>query len=186
MKRRNYTFALTKENERIIPIVEKYPKFAYIKHDKDKDAETHYHYYIEFPNPRSLASIAGELGIPAHMIEAVYDKKGILAYLTHENAPDKHHYDKSEIISNFDVEIETDKSKEYFLLLDDAELVMEGKMTPREFMTAHINSFTTLSAFSFLRSFFMLSENYGRNVRACPRSEFHVPGTDKKDKSGTK
>ena len=47
IKRRNYTFALTKDNERIIHIVEKYPKYAYIKHDKDK-AETHYHYYIEY------------------------------------------------------------------------------------------------------------------------------------------
>ena len=105
IKRRNYTFALTKDNDRVSKIVEQYPKYAYIKHDKDTTVE-HFHYYVEFPNPRSLNSLALELNIPANMIQQVFNKTGILEYLTHKNETDKHHYDESEIITNMDLKTE--------------------------------------------------------------------------------
>lgn len=91
-----------------------YPYYAYIWHDKDrkqtpqdlKDPEkgVHVHFYFRFKNQRSFRSLANELQVPVNMIEKVkYGTRAVLEYLTHENAPDKHHYDPSEIHSNFPV-----------------------------------------------------------------------------------
>lgn len=96
----------------ITNIIEQYGKYAWILHDKDVDKEgelkdPHYHIYLEFPNARSLNSIAEELNIPPNMIEVVRDKNGILKYLTHANNPEKYQYDISEIHSNFDIEVAT-------------------------------------------------------------------------------
>lgn len=137
IKRRNYTFALTRDNDRVIKQVEKYPKYAYIKHDKD-NAEEHYHYYIEFPNPRAITAVASELGIPQNMLQQVFDKRGILQYLTHENANDKHHYDKSEIRTNFDItkEVESSENKttheQYWEIVNAISDYNEGKLTFKE------------------------------------------------------
>lgn len=89
--------------------VEQYGKYAWILHDKDCDLETgeviepHYHIYLEFPNPRSLNSIANELDILPNMVEVVRDKRGILAYLTHSRSPDKYQYEHEKIHSNFEI-----------------------------------------------------------------------------------
>lgn len=134
IRRRNYTFALTKDNERVIKLVKKYPKYAYIKHDKD-DAEEHYHYYIEFENARSLNSVARELNIPENMIEQVYSKSGILNYLTHENSNGKYHYDISEITSNFDLKTEINEDgrkcshEDYVLITTTLKQFYEGKIS---------------------------------------------------------
>lgn len=193
IKRRNYTFALTKDNERIIRIVEKYPKYAYIKHDKD-DAEVHYHYYVEFPSPRSLNAVAKELDIPPNMLEQVYSKKGILQYLTHENAHDKHHYDVSEIQTNMDLitEIQPEKQltweqeKELINILADYE---EGKISYRE-MCYKIGEFirTFNLSISFVSLIRLYSSLMRRNGWACqpfrvPCSNTPINGTKKGGKN---
>lgn len=175
IKRRNYTFALTKDNDRVIKIVVQYPKYAYIKHDKDKDTEEHYHYYVEFNNPRFLSAVALELGIPDNMLEQVYSKKGILEYLTHENQPDKYHYSKDEIITNMDFSSETGEI-DLVQEMADYRLVRAGKMSMEEFVLAHNNSFTTLSIFSRLRSYEMLAnaeEKGTEGLVSVPCSTFH-------------
>lgn len=132
IKRRNYTFSLKRDNDRIRKIVEKYPKYAYILHDKD-NTDPHYHYYIEFESPRSLNAVAKELDIPCNMLEQIYSKKGILAYLTHENQPDKYHYNSDTIVSNFDVVKATLDhkldSETYQLILTKADDYLEGRIT---------------------------------------------------------
>lgn len=93
----------------ITEMIEQYGKYAWILHDKDSNPETgelkdaHYHIYLEFPNPRSLNSIAKELDIEPNMIEVVRDKRGILAYLTHSRNPEKYQYEHEEIHSNFEI-----------------------------------------------------------------------------------
>ena len=93
----------------ITGLVEQYSKYAWILHDKDINNETgelkdaHYHIYLEFPNPRSINSIANELDIEPFMIEAVRNKQGIIAYLTHSKSPEKYQYDISEVHSNFEI-----------------------------------------------------------------------------------
>lgn len=187
MKRRNYTFALTKDNSRIIKIVEKFPKYAYIKHDKDS-GEIHYHYYIEFPNPRSLSSVARELSIPENMLEQVYSKCGILTYLTHENSPEKHHYDLSEVVANFDIskELLDDKSKtshdDYWLIVNTLRDFHTGKITfPQLAETLE----PLMRQGTPLRIFDIYSKMLSRNVWAChtfrvPCSNTSVTGTKKK------
>ena len=106
MKTRTVTMSLKQD---ITGLVEQYPKYAWIKHDKDFDRETgelkdeHFHIYLEFPNPRSLNAIANELGIESNMIEVVRNKDGILNYLTHARSPEKYQYDISEVHSNFEI-----------------------------------------------------------------------------------
>lgn len=190
IKRRNYTFALTKDNERIIKIVEKYPKYAYIKHDKD-DAEVHYHYYIEFPSPRSLDAVAKELDIPPNMLEQVYSKKGILQYLTHENAHDKHHYDVSEIKTNMDLITEINNNNEGVtqeqrdLIINTIADYDEGKISYRQLMKIMEPLFNPRNPEAFFKLFISGAR---RNVWAChtfrvPCSNTSVNGTKKGGKN---
>lgn len=120
------------------------PYYAYIKHDKDlggkvdlKDPESgiHYHFYLEYPNARSYASVATELGIPVTMLQGIkVSKKAILQYLTHENDPSKHHYSPEDIHSNFNVveERQADELDSRQLFIDYHDL-RHGKMTYLEF-----------------------------------------------------
>ena len=108
LKSRTITISLKQD---ITPYIEQYGKYAWILHDKDKDLETgegidpHYHIYLEFPNARSLNSVASELGIIPSLIQIVRNKKGILNYLIHANQPQKHQYDMSEVHTNFDLQL---------------------------------------------------------------------------------
>lgn len=110
-KVRYFTFSLVKQNHSVQSKIKEYYdkscKWAYICHDKDTSAEhKHYHYVLMFDSPRSFTSIANDLEIPVTMLQKVWSKKGILDYLTHENDPNKFHYFLSDIIANFDVEVE--------------------------------------------------------------------------------
>ncbi len=134
-KVRYFTFSLTDNNYSVIKIINdnfNYDKWAYILHDKDNSAERkHYHYYLEFENPRSFSSLANTLEIPVTLLQKVYNKKAMLDYLTHENDPNKHHYDPSEIKSNFDVVDERNKpdGPDIDLEFSDYCKMREGKMS---------------------------------------------------------
>lgn len=180
IKRRNYTFALTRDNERVIKIVEKYPKYAYIKHDKD-DAEVHYHYYIEFPNPRSIDAVARDLDIPTNMLEAVYNKRGILEYLTHENAQGKHHYDASEVRANFDLVTEVNNvarpatPEERQFIINSIADYDEGKITYRQLVKLMEPLISPTFTAAQLFNMFIRGARPSRNVGACPT--FRVPSS---------
>lgn len=121
------------------------PYYAYIRHNKDKlnssnltnqDVGVHYHFYLDFANPRSFASVASELHIPVTILESVkVSKSAILQYLTHENDPNKFHYDISDIVCNFDIvkEREADELFNSDELFNDYYNMREGKMTYHEF-----------------------------------------------------
>lgn len=138
-KVRYFTFSLTENNGIVSKRVEdiyKNDKYAYICHDKDKSAEhKHYHYLLMFDSPRSFKSIANDLEIPVTMLQKVYSKKGILDYLTHENDPNKYHYDLSEIHANFSVEEEKktdDPDIDPWQEFQDFVALREGRMSYRE------------------------------------------------------
>lgn len=94
-------------------------KYAYIVHDKDvkedgslKDA--HYHIMIHFKNnsPIPTERIAKQFGVTDNFISKIHGTwSDALKYLTHQNAPEKHQYDESEVHSNF--EWEKDIEQEY-------------------------------------------------------------------------
>ena len=54
-----------------------------INHDKDIDkngelAETHTHIYLEYTNPRKIATVANLLEVETNFIEVIRNKKGYL------------------------------------------------------------------------------------------------------------
>ena len=98
-------------------------QWAYILHDKD-DTRPHYHIYINFGRSSVDSKIVAkwfELGYTdenglehtgENFINKILSRKaGMLAYLCHENEPNKHRYDRSEVKSNFDFGAEIDAAK---------------------------------------------------------------------------
>lgn len=92
-------------------------RWAYILHDKDFDEERqeavspHWHILFRVPNTsRALTSVevARWFDTEANFCEKVTRGEAgfcsVLAYLDHRNVPEKHHYDVTEIRSNFDVD----------------------------------------------------------------------------------
>lgn len=139
-KRRNFTFMEIGKASKISNYLihtypsSGFPKYAFIKHNKDNSEHIHFHFYIEYQNPRSFASVANELQIPVTNLQQVFNKTGILEYLTHENDPDKYHYDKSDIVSNFNIQDEIEERQinpleEY----NDYWAMRRGLMSKKEF-----------------------------------------------------
>lgn len=135
------------------------PYYAYIKHDKDrlKDGEKfdlkdmecgeHYHFFLEYPNARSFASVATELGIPVTLLNNIkISKSAILQYLTHENNPKKFHYSPEDIHANFNViEARNVAEFDYTELWYDVWAMCEGSMTRSEFLLKYNSYCATLS-----------------------------------------
>ena len=89
-------------------------QWAYILHDKD-DTRPHYHIYLNFgASSCDTAMVAKWFGIEENFIEKVKGRKtDVLLYLTHGNdtQKNKHQYDPSEVIANFDFETEIQNAK---------------------------------------------------------------------------
>lgn len=142
-KRRNFTFTVFDTTFSVIKpyVLGTVPKWAYILHDKDDAKNNHYHLYVEYENPRSFASVANDLHIPVNQLQGVISKKGILSYLTHDNEPDKYHYDLSEVESNFDiVEEKTEPEVDVMAEALDYYKMRMGQMTYTEFLERHATS----------------------------------------------
>lgn len=182
-KVRQFTFSLVNRTHSVCERVKCFPKWAYIKHDKDDSEHIHYHYYIEFPNPRSFSSVANELGIPVTMLQKVYDKKGILQYLTHENSPDKHHYQQSQIVTNMNFEQEIDSGYDFMVLAQDYWDMRHGKMTYFAFLEKYKTYIVRQSFSSQIKVLESsckacdIGEGYELGGACPPSSEFRVPKT---------
>lgn len=99
-------------------------QWAYIVHDKD-DTRPHYHIYVNFGTGVDSKLVAewfklgytDENGVEhtgENFISKVKGRKAdVLKYLTHENESQKykHIYDRSEIVSNFNIAVEIEQSK---------------------------------------------------------------------------
>lgn len=94
-------------------------KWAYILHDKDvhddgSPVEPHYHVLIwTGNNPYDTKYVADWFGVEEQFVNRIKSDVGAMEYLTHSNRPDKHQYDKSEVVANFEIEkaIEAEKKK---------------------------------------------------------------------------
>jgi len=161
MKRRNFTLSIKNDQIEFIKNVEQCPIYAWIVHDKDADPETgelipkHVHAYVEFPNPRSFASVAESLGVAENMVCKVIDKNGILQYLIHKNQPEKYQYDFNDIQANFDL-------TPFFMnsahnLWKDFNNLRRGVITPNEFYELHKGEIDANAFYQKLRIFDMIS-----------------------------
>lgn len=88
--------------------------YAYILHDKD-DTRPHYHIYVNFGNSGvDSADVAKWFGVPENFVNKIRGRRtDMLLYLTHgqDNQKHKHQYSPSEVVANFDFELEIEKSK---------------------------------------------------------------------------
>lgn len=74
--------------------------YAIIKHDRD-EADPHHHMVLRTHSTWNCPQVAKWFADDSGQntfAQIVRDRTGIIDYLTHENEPDKHHYDKSDII----------------------------------------------------------------------------------------
>ena len=89
-------------------------QWAYINHDKD-DTRAHYHIYLHFGSSSvDTKMVASWFKIPDNFVSKIKGRKtDMLEYLTHSNESqkNKHQYDPSEVISNFDFQSEIEQSK---------------------------------------------------------------------------
>lgn len=89
-------------------------QWAYIKHDKD-DTRAHWHIYVNFGDAGVKSdAVARWFGVEENFVERIKGRKSdVLLYLIHgnESQQNKHQYDPTEVISNFDWQTEVAKSK---------------------------------------------------------------------------
>lgn len=186
-KVRYFTFALHRDNSIVIKKIKEiyaHDKYAYICHDKDTSADRkHYHYVLMFDSPRSFKGIANDLEIPVTILQKVYSKKGILDYLTHENDPNKHHYELSEITANFDVEEEKNKGGGFDPWQEFCDYVdmVEGRMSPRDWFLKYHGVLCDIGSFSQRHQLYhrihedsCKFEGFGTGASLSSRSEFGV------------
>lgn len=116
--------------------------WAYILHDKDLYTEEddvnkkgtlkppHFHIVLRLGATRSAKVVANWFNIPSNFVDLPFGKNAFwdcVEYLTHDNSPEKHHYDDSEIFANFNFREEVDKRKKekktYGKVLTDKERI---------------------------------------------------------------
>ena len=159
------------------------PFYAYIKHDNDtpgkvdpSDSESgvHYHFYLEYSNARSFASVATELGIPVTMLQGIrVSKRAVLQYLTHENDPNKHHYNLEDIHSNFDVVRQRKIAQfDHIQLAHDVWDMLDGRLSRDDFLMKYNIDFTTLT---FSQSVHMSTDIYWAS-QCQPRYSYQRKG----------
>lgn len=103
-------------------------KYAYICHDRDIDEngeikKAHWHLLLSFETKKSLSLIAKMLHVEENLIEVVNNYKSLERYLIHLDNPDKAQYKPSEVISNYDYEVQVYSTTESILkyLIDECQ-----------------------------------------------------------------
>lgn len=126
--------------------------YAYCVHDQcvgqdDSKLKEHLHLALRMSDTRNSDNIAKWFQASPSQVEKCKGRwADMLAYLIHSNAPEKHQYEPSMVVSNFDWQIEADKAGEKNgsrRLAEIAELIVSGVcreynypdyITPEEFM----------------------------------------------------
>lgn len=159
-KGRKYFFAIHNPDQwqDCIDFAESCDAYAYIKHDKDGE-KPHYHFYIEFVNPRSIKSVADDIGIPDNMLEKVRSADAVKMYLTHSDKKSqeagKHLYDFKEVVTNLpDSAFVSNKMTPeiYDLIVDTTDRYFKGEISYRKMMNDLKPLFYDISPRSLLSS----------------------------------
>ena len=103
-------------------------KWAYICHNRDIDEngevkKAHWHLLLSFETKKSLSLIAKMLNVEENLIEVVNNYKSLERYLIHLDNPDKEQYKPSEVVSNYDYEVQVYSTTESILkyLIDECQ-----------------------------------------------------------------
>jgi hypothetical protein len=148
--------------------------WAYIIHDKDVNPDTgelikpHLHFVIFYPTPRKSTTLSNYFNIPEHMLCQIYNKKGILEYLTHQNETSKVHYNTDEIVANYDWQGDLKDEIDVLAEFHDFKRLREGEITAEQFVISYNIPCKKLSFYNRLRVYSMSLENEARG--ASPRA----------------
>lgn len=148
--------------------------WAYIIHDKDVNLDTgelikpHLHFVIFYPTPRKSTTLSNYFNIPEHMLCQIYNKKGILEYLTHQNETSKVHYNTDEIVANYDWQGDLKDEIDVLSEFHDFKRLREGEITAEQFVISYNIPCKKLSFYNRLRVYSMSLENEARG--ASPRA----------------
>lgn len=153
--------------------------WAYIIHDKDVDKSTgeiikpHLHFVIFYPTPRKSTTLSNYFNIPEHMLCQIYNKRGIIEYLTHANQAEKVKYDSNDVVSNYnwvdDCKDEVDVMAEFH----DFKKLRRGDITAEQFIMSYNVPCKKLTFYNRLRTYTLALENEARG--ACPRAVSREP-----------
>lgn len=153
--------------------------WAYIIHDKDVDKSSgevikpHLHFVIFYPTPRKSTTLSNYFNIPEHMLCQIYNKRGIIEYLTHANQPEKVKYDSNNVVSNYnwvdDCKDEVDVMAEFH----DFKKLRRGDITAEQFIMSYNIPCKKLTFYNRLRTYTLALENEARG--ACPRAVSREP-----------
>lgn len=149
--------------------------YAYIKHDKDVDVDgtlkiPHWHIMLRFNTPVPTENICSWFDIKPNFLEHIKGRfADALSYLTHKNANEKHQYDDSEVISNFDFNKEIEKEKNKKIDDNRKNEIIEGIVSGsiREYnYTEYITAFEYVrlkkiidDSFKYRKDILMMSKN---------------------------
>lgn len=97
-------------------------KYAFIIHDECKDnngnlKEPHIHLLMQFWNPQPTDSILAHFGklfgegVTVQCLEKCKRWTSAVAYLTHENKPEKHQYSRDKVVASYDFNEDADEGK---------------------------------------------------------------------------
>jgi len=134
--------------------------YAYVLHDKDKYTkedekknpehkeglikEAHWHIILVFfdGQQQQLKYIAAWFKQPTNCVERIKSQRveDGFSYLIHQNAPDKHQYDASEVKANFDYETFIAQNAMFLDRRDELIAQIESGKITRSNMTNHITS----------------------------------------------
>lgn len=119
----------------ILENIKKFSEYAYITHDSDFNEDNtpkkvHIHYVIRCPTPRSINSIAKELGVTLESVQIGKNFKQLIRYLIHLDNDEKSAYTADKIITNIELsrylQVDSDELTQAETLLN---FIMEENIT---------------------------------------------------------
>lgn len=122
----------------VVKSIKHIKKYALIVHDKDVDNKfepvaPHIHCVVVLDNANNMKTVSGwflEKNVNVNEFNIEFAKGRLmhmLAYLTHENAPEKHQYSDGEVVSNFEWKKEAEKIQ-YADLENVISMIEEGRI----------------------------------------------------------
>nr|CRY95298.1 hypothetical protein [uncultured prokaryote] len=141
--------------ENIISVIEDFPVYFYILHDKDKDASGNYikpHLHFVIKGRHNLKVWADILQIPEHMIEITRSVSGSVRYLIHKDNPEKYQYSADDVFTNnssvlhkFLADQNSYSFKEFSI---DIRRLKYGRMSRVEFEEKYNNDLSRMGKYS--------------------------------------
>lgn len=114
---RNWSMLLYPDDDNfdIDAVIEYFPHYAWILHDRDDGKKPHIHFLGKLDYPVRLSAVSNNTHVDSRLIQQCHSCKAFLRYMTHQDSKSvddgKAQYSKDDITSNFDVNISVDDNR---------------------------------------------------------------------------